>query len=92
MRLGVKMMAWVRCAPDPVPGARRHPVTCPVPSDHDSPHDHSVRDYNNRIIQFQYNRTGLDPKWQVNVPEYGQQFADMDSVLSTWACQNGLHE
>lgn len=56
------------------------------------PHDYSVRDYNNRIIQFQYNSTGLDPRWQVGVPGYGQQFADLDSVLSTWACQQRLNE
>ena len=47
-------------------------------------HDHTVRDYNNRVIQFLYNNTGLDPKWQVHVPGHGMQFADLEAAANTW--------
>lgn len=47
-------------------------------------HDHTVRDYNNRVIQFLYNNTGLDPKWQVQVPGHGMQFADLEAAANTW--------
>lgn len=59
-------------------------------------YDHSVRDYNNRIIEsgtlwnkrgptkFLHNQTGLDPKWQVHVPGHGTQFADLEAALVTW--------
>lgn len=46
-------------------------------------YDHTVRDYNNRVVQFLYNNTGLDPKWQVHVPGHGAQFADLRAVFAT---------
>lgn len=48
-------------------------------------YDHTVRDYNNRIIQFRYNVSGLDPKWQVATPKHGMQFADVPAMLTTWS-------
>ena len=48
-------------------------------------HGYTVRDYDNRIIQFQYNRSGLDPKWQVHTgSQYGAQFVDVNVALQTW--------
>lgn len=45
-------------------------------------HDHTVRDYNNKIVQFRYNNWGLDPKYQVRVAgESSPQFADLKSVF-----------
>lgn len=45
-------------------------------------YDHSVRDYNNKIVQFRYNGWGLDPKYQVRVDgEARPQFADLRAVF-----------
>lgn len=47
-------------------------------------HDYTVRDYSQRIVQFSYNVTGLDPKWQVTVPGHGVQFADVAAAVHSW--------
>ena len=42
--------------------------------------DYTVRDYHHRIIQFKYNNTGLDPKYQVAIPGHGMQFVDIEAA------------
>lgn len=73
MRLGVKMMEH-----DIVQCSRGCLVSQTVPR----PHDHTVRDYNQKIVQFRYNNTGLDPKYQVHVAGHGVQFADLSAALA----------
>ena len=46
--------------------------------------DYTVRDFSSRIIQFLYNRTGGDPKYEVHVPQHGPQFTNLDVVLERW--------
>ena len=48
-------------------------------------YDHTVRD-GKHIIQFQYNGTGLSPKYQAVAANAGA-IADLSSALATWIAQ-----
>ena len=50
-------------------------------------YDHTVRDGTGRIVQFQYNGTGLDPKLQALAGSAGA-FRDIPGYLDTWWDRN----